>query len=518
MKILLVLTGLLIFGFSMFAQSTPHNGVASVKDINSLVAVTFRVNMGAQIARNTFTVGVDSVYVRGDFQTTAGDPGNWGGNTFKALPATPADSIYKVTASFPLTAIGSIYNYKFVINGTNWESVNNRVFTLDSSNMTLPAYYFNNDTNRTPLVILTINFYADLSNLFSAGFNPASDSITVQGLDWQNGTLIPPVIRKMVPDTMFPAKYLATLKIKGVSGDTISWKYKAYPDSHFANSGWEFYANNLIAFPTASDTINISGVPRILIGAPFLYDKTVHFEANFNGAGPFINAKNGQIIPVSQIDFVGIKGGSLPIGNWFGSWKVSDTIAPATLITMNDLGLFGDNLAGDKIWSRDVFFPSGTPGDIVEFKYAAHYPGADTAGGGISPLDNEGGSSSFHTFFFDNLFPGNINVGYHFGNFTENGITEISDSKEKKTFSLAQNYPNPFNPSTKINFVIPQDGFVTLRVFNIIGEEVGLLIHKETKAGAYEVSFDGSPLSSGVYFYKLKVGNFTATRKMILIK
>ena len=85
--------------------------------------------------------------------------------------------------------------------------------------------------------------------------------------------------------------------------------------------------------------------------------------------------------------------------------------------------------------------------------------------------------------------------------------------------SLEQNYPNPFNPTTKIQYNLPQNSFVNLRVYNAIGKEVASLINSVVPAGTHEVVFDASRLNSGVYFYTLKTGNnFVQTRKMILMK
>jgi hypothetical protein len=116
-------------------------------------------------------------------------------------------------------------------------------------------------------------------------------------------------------------------------------------------------------------------------------------------------------------------------------------------------------------------------------------------------------------------------------------IVSVEDEKELPTeFSLHQNYPNPFNPSTKIKYTIPtppvssplvkgwtEEGFVTLKVFNVLGKEVATLVDEEKPAGNYEVEFsshsdEGQNLPSGVYFYQLKTGNYLETRKMILLK
>lgn len=86
------------------------------------------------------------------------------------------------------------------------------------------------------------------------------------------------------------------------------------------------------------------------------------------------------------------------------------------------------------------------------------------------------------------------------------------------SFILLQNYPNPFNPATNINFSISNSRNVTLKIFNATGQEIMTLIDKKLLAGSYSVKFDGSNLSSGVYFYKLSTENLTETRKMILMR
>ncbi len=86
------------------------------------------------------------------------------------------------------------------------------------------------------------------------------------------------------------------------------------------------------------------------------------------------------------------------------------------------------------------------------------------------------------------------------------------------TYSLEQNFPNPFNPTTTISFTIPTTSNVSLNVFNILGREVATLINETKIAGNYSINFNASDLSSGVYFYKLTTGNFTSTKKFILMK
>jgi len=85
-------------------------------------------------------------------------------------------------------------------------------------------------------------------------------------------------------------------------------------------------------------------------------------------------------------------------------------------------------------------------------------------------------------------------------------------------FALDQNYPNPFNPSTTISFAIPAKSFVTLKVYNVLGKEVANLINGEFESGRHSVDFNASDLASGVYYYTVSAGNYTSTKKMILMK
>ena len=85
-------------------------------------------------------------------------------------------------------------------------------------------------------------------------------------------------------------------------------------------------------------------------------------------------------------------------------------------------------------------------------------------------------------------------------------------------FHLAQNYPNPFNPVTIINYTLPDDGNISLKVYDVIGNEIATLVNEFRQAGSFDVVFDGSSLSSGVYYYQLQAGEFTSTKKLILTK
>ena len=85
-------------------------------------------------------------------------------------------------------------------------------------------------------------------------------------------------------------------------------------------------------------------------------------------------------------------------------------------------------------------------------------------------------------------------------------------------YSLSQNYPNPFNPSTRFRYSVPQSSKVVIKVFDILGKEITTLMNEQKLAGTYELTWNASNLPSGVYFYRLNAGEFTETKKMILLK
>jgi len=99
-----------------------------------------------------------------------------------------------------------------------------------------------------------------------------------------------------------------------------------------------------------------------------------------------------------------------------------------------------------------------------------------------------------------------------------NGVDDQVVTGVAETYTLSQNYPNPFNPSTQIQFSIPKQTQVTLKIYNLIGQEVATLVNGVLDAGQHTVSFNASRLASGVYFYSIKAGSYTNTRSMMLLK
>jgi Domain of unknown function (DUF5050)/Secretion system C-terminal sorting domain len=142
-------------------------------------------------------------------------------------------------------------------------------------------------------------------------------------------------------------------------------------------------------------------------------------------------------------------------------------------------------------------------------------------------IEGHGNSNSPKLYSFTDIPTGGTNFSYRLkqididGKFTYSDIVEVEVIPEN--YELSQNYPNPFNPSTTISYKIPEDSFVELKVYDILGKEVAALVNKREKAGNYKVTFDtqniaGKHLTSGIYFTRLNSGSYTGLIKMLLIK
>ncbi len=101
----------------------------------------------------------------------------------------------------------------------------------------------------------------------------------------------------------------------------------------------------------------------------------------------------------------------------------------------------------------------------------------------------------------------------------DSGFTQVkTEIFNPSDYALHQNFPNPFNPTTNIKYQIPELSYVTLKVYDVLGSEVAILVSEEKQVGSYEVEFDATTLPSEVYFYRLQAGSFVETKKMVLLK
>jgi hypothetical protein len=477
--------------------------------------------MGVAIAEGLFNPSSQSVVVRGDFQSDAGDPGgNWQGNLFEMMYDT--SDIYAVSFAMPDSFAGNSYTYKFVITPDEiWENGLARNFLLSSPSVLVGPYYFNTDT--IPIIITevtnTINFTADISGILGVGiggaFDPDQDSLLVVGLDWDN--LGKNVIgnRKMEnTDPFNPGSYTTSLTVTSGSaapngvGDSTKWKYKAFPDSRFLNDGYETGPDRWHIYVANGSVIDL---PVIV---PRIYPKfgvstnEIDFTLNVDMTGA-VNRYNGEPIPVDSIEFVVVKGSVWWLGGYFTGqcWCPDDTANGLLKVLTHTSG---------NIWSYDTTLPVGINLGLFEFRFGAMYPGADTVNGGIAYLNNEFPFAVNHSYVLTNQ-PTAVSNNWFGYPIPPDDVEQINNLIPDR-FILEQNYPNPFNPITKIRYSIPEYSFVTLKVFNLLGEDIETLFNGEQPAGVYEATFDASNLSSGIYFCSLQTDKYKFTKKMMLLK
>ena len=305
-----------------------------------------------------------------------------------------------------------------------------------------------------------------------------------------------------------------------------------------ANNGWiMIYNSNLTGggiFRTTNGGINWNSITIPVGGFPF-----------------FINSNTGWLMPVSP-------GGSGTTSdsvrkttngglNWTAPWGTNAQVG-FNAIFFSDVnngwavgknGIVLHTTNGGSSWnyvtntginnssynSKAVFFINSNTGWIGTDRDNEDPKVLYTNNGGNSwiiqntPIPQIQGDDIFSIFFYD------ANNGWltadcgRICHTTNGGVKVINIStKIPSKYSLMQNYPNPFNPLTNIRFDLPKNGSVKLVVFDALGREVTTLVNEKLKAGTYQVDWDGSGYPSGVYFYKLTTGEFSDTKKMLMIK
>lgn len=247
----------------------------------------------------------------------------------------------------------------------------------------------------------------------------------------------------------------------------------------------------------------------------------IHISSDYGSTWSLINEglpkkSDGKFFNISSLFF---KDGHLYSGYTnFGIWKYPLNALPV------ELASFTAEVNGNRIllkWSTST--ETNNKGFEIERQLN------DAEWKTIGFVKGTGTSTETREYFYsDNAYVKAINLKYRLKQIDFNGNYEYSDEinvelKNDFKFSLAQNYPNPFNPVTKIKYSIgtaSQTGNVpvSIKVFDILGNEIATLVNEQKEPGFYEIQWDASELSSGIYFYTLKAGNFTSTKKLILMK
>lgn len=228
----------------------------------------------------------------------------------------------------------------------------------------------------------------------------------------------------------------------------------------------------------------------------------------------------------------GIIGMLLPNDWTVKSVKYSGDIGPDECSFLHPDSADGDPGGQVDYWTKELETRLSSGADMVWVVYQANtpynYQAGDTAYVDVQIELNVGATlGKYEIGYFVSNAALDFTEPEYYSFRLENPITvtqgtgvEKSSSSETlvKDYKLSQNYPNPFNPMTTIVYDLPAAGMTTLKLYNVLGEEVITLVNEHKAAGSYQHQFDASKLESGVYYYTIKSGDFEATRKLVLVK
>jgi hypothetical protein len=504
---------------SFFNDYNPNTGVTS--------SVTFSVDMQLP-AQGSFDPATDNVYIAGNFT-------DWATGALE-LEDLDNDSIYTITVS-DFTS-GDLAIYKFVWSPTtaangNWESPavgddifppdNNRIYGVHDGSNTVDRWW-NNVNPNVQLADGNIFFEVDMSVATELGvFDPNVDSVQIRGA-FNGWNASDPERSLMNQNPADPDDWFIDIPfVQEILNSSQAYKFflKNGPSTPpYSNTGWEVPIGNTISTDRNRFVI-FEGDPAQ--EAPFAYFENIHPDwviptgttVEIHFSVDMTNAANpdSQVTPfvpgTDSVFWIPRQPLYYAVNNipWPGEWpRVLELTDPNT----------------DMIYTGTMMVPGPMfNGFLYNYAYSSNnaltLEGGGQGGARVRFVGQNGGPR-----IFDTPWDMPLDIWSNSEKPEETApqgwvsVEEIPGNPQ--SYSLEQNYPNPFNPSTKIRFSIPEQGLVTLKVFNLLGEEVASLINTEMSAGSYEADFKGTEISSGIYFYTLTAGNFVSTKKMILLK
>ncbi|MCX6136012.1 MAG: T9SS type A sorting domain-containing protein [Ignavibacteriales bacterium] len=435
-----------------------------------------------------------------------------------------------------------------------------QTFVMPKQDTTIQWIWFD---NKAPIIgtgtdTVTVIFATDLSKAIATNSLKPGDSVSVRfGFNGSASSVKTDILKKR---GLSGSVYVDTAKVIGVQVDTS--KAGFYYQYYLTKNGTEyrevfydyFYTGTdnslaekrkmkitgknitLTVFDTSKNTTSINRQPvwqstqklARNVNVTFTCDLRPAYYHLFNSDSLFDVQTAFRNMGKGDADSVykwGVWMNGPAVGGW-GNPTGSDWGGPLRLNLlkkMYDDGTHGDAKSGDRIYTlKQMFYKDSSNNTVGQvFKFGIY--GGDNEGGqggyGNNHVENITDADSIYTIASDF---GSINPKYfrawnydlHKPVFV--GVQQLS--AVPLVFALDQNYPNPFNPTTTINYSIPTASKVALSVFNVLGQEVAKLVNENQTAGKYQVSFDASRFSSGVYLYRVDAGSFTAVKKILLVK
>ncbi|MDI6765527.1 MAG: T9SS type A sorting domain-containing protein [Bacteroidota bacterium] len=487
------------------------------------VDVTFQVNMRVKILEGYFNTTTEVVRAVGEIQ----DP-QWSPATAPDMVDPNNDSIYTVTYRIPANAS---YQYKYNI-GTSWAGKDelggkpNRSLVLGSTNTTLAPVYFDNDSVVTLMGDGNIMFKVDMTVMAEIGiYQPDVDKLQVRGSfnGWSGDDTAK---SHMNQDIVDPNLWFINVPFVNAGIGEIQY-YKYYVNLDTPGiwlDAWErpcsrgggnreatFLAQPNQVVPTAYyDDIHPDWV--IVTGNQLQAKFRVNMKPAMDPiqtAVPFVPGQDTLFWICEQPSFVRTQG-----------WTDSDTMKVLILTDPDNDSIYTGTLSiGAPSFNSFVYryaYKSGAdggwqhePAGFGAFAYRVRFIGQDVARSfPINPW----------TMPVDTWTNDQVKTDQETDPYTSLLLVREAKGVLPTSYQLHQNYPNPFNPNTSIRFEIMNRAFVSLKVFNVLGQEVATLVNEELTPGTYRFNFDASGLASGLYFYKITAGEYVATKKMLFVK
>jgi len=535
------------------------------------IEVWFRVNMQAN---ESFNKSTQYIGVRG-----SAAPLDWGRSvvlTQEQQHGNAGSRQYDGTnfwsgfVRFPKSAVGTTVYYKYVILDANrpdanvvaWEDVqppyppdvepggfHNRLFT-PFSDSTIYWHWWNNvpvkrvENKDT----VAIEFRADLTTaIIGRGYTPGD---TIQVRTGYFSTAREVRIKNLTKVGLTGNIYAAKDTIVGTIGKDLDYQYymikggqelrEIYydftwtgdPVSRAERRRVRLTGNTMTVLDTSTSNTVPRRQPRFQNTRRIQRDVLVTYTCDVRPA--IYTVKAGRVLNdiqgtrnVTKADSI-LKWGLWMNGPAVGGWSnpgASDWgpgLEQNLTKKMYDDGTHGDKFAHDSVYTLQWQYKKDSAFVGQEFKF------------GIWAGDNEGGMGGYGNNHIENIddsqptatiasYFGSINPLYYVGwDYDKNtfrivGVDETTPVPV--TYSLEQNYPNPFNPSTTIEYSLPSKSFVTLKIYNLLGQEVMVLVNNEQQnAGKHRITVDAARLATGVYFYRLHAGSFVDVKKMVFVK
>ncbi len=485
--------------------------------------VTFRVNMMLPMKENANFAGTRKVFVAGSFWTGSA---TWSDGPVEMTDSNN-DSIYIATVRTPSA---QLLKFKFIHSTTtaaagSWESIADRThWVVDGADTTAKNW-----EDKDPFVTLAsgnILFTIDMSVLAEVGlYDATKDSIRVYGQfnGWNAGG--PSNTWKMGQDVITPTTWALNVPFVNTAiNSAYGFKYFIDIDTTGGRlttwtDGWE----RPVSQGGGNRDVTYLGQAGQELAVVYYDDihpdwvipnntnVTAKFTVNMKdaakmNAGTFFTPGTDKVYWICEMPSFVISQG----------WLDSDTMKVLELTDAN-----ADSVYEGTLSVADPTF------NVFQYRYAIRKPDAswtqETGGFGDNAYRvRYVGQSAARTFpnkswvmptdaWDDNEKPQEVNPFQSLTLVPNEGLVAT-------TYELGQNYPNPFNPMTNIRFTISSTELVTLKVFNVLGQEVATLVNEDLAAGVYTAKFDASNLVSGVYFYRIAAGEFSEVKRMVFLK